>query len=123
MNSKQLEQAFNESLSICRSVTTIMDLAKLEKNFFYAQDNMSKFISLKTQKEALLLCFALNLKLMTSKTVNYGGVSLNTVRNWQDYLLCNQQPLLQKTLRIYDLKESRTRGYRPVYADNFNQSK
>lgn len=92
MNSKQLEQAFNESsLVLCRSgYTTIMDLAKLEKKAFFIPtpgQYEQIYLAQKLEKEGIAP-FALQDEFKIndlSKTVNYGGVpSLNTVRNWQE---------------------------------------
>ena len=92
MNSKQLEQAFNESsLVLCRSgYTTIMDLAKLEKKAFFIPtpgQYEQIYLAQKLEKEGIAP-FALQDEFKIddlSKTVNYCGVpSLNTVRNWQE---------------------------------------
>ncbi|MDG2431411.1 glycosyltransferase [Flavobacterium sp.] len=92
MNSKQLEQAFNESaLVLCRSgYTTIMDLAQLEKKAFFIPtpgQYEQLYLAEKLQKEGIAP-FSLQEEFKISdlnRTVNYKTItSQKTSINWKE---------------------------------------
>jgi UDP-N-acetylglucosamine:LPS N-acetylglucosamine transferase len=91
MNSKQLEQAFNETaLVLCRSgYTTIMDLAQLEKKAFFIPtpgQYEQLYLAEKLQKEGIAP-YSLQEEFTISdlnKTVNYKTItSQKTSINWK----------------------------------------
>ena len=90
MNSKQLEQAFNESdLILCRSgYTSIMDLAQLEKKAFFIPtpgQYEQLYLAEKLQKEGIAP-FSLQEEFTITdlqKVKNYNGITVNAQKiNW-----------------------------------------
>jgi UDP-N-acetylglucosamine:LPS N-acetylglucosamine transferase len=92
MNTRQLEQTFNESeIVLCRSgYTTIMDLAKLEKKAFFIPtpgQYEQEYLAEKFQKEGLVPYAKQDNFTMKNilETENYKGLPLlDTAFDWKE---------------------------------------
>jgi uncharacterized protein (TIGR00661 family) len=95
MNTRQLEQTFNESETVlCRSgYTTIMDLAKLEKKAFFIPtpgQYEQEYLAIKLEKEGLVpYAKQDNFRIENLMEIeNYKGLrQLDTTFNWKELFL------------------------------------
>ncbi|MEM0578457.1 glycosyltransferase [Flavobacterium polysaccharolyticum] len=105
MNTRQLEQTFNESEHVlCRSgYTTIMDLVKLGKKAFFIPtpgQYEQEYLAVKLDKEGIVPFanqgdFTIE---MLSKIANYKGLSeMNTTIDWEELLSVFQTDEKDKT--------------------------